>query len=160
MQPICLEYCYQKLLIEKCNCTDATAITIDDGKLPCYTDEQIDCLDNVYYELYLNTSYITETCIPLCPLECNFTDFQPSLYSTRLNSLYFDTVFNSSTGPKYGNISFDNDDVENCFIQLNIYYKTLGYSASYESPLVDIVTLFWSDKFIMWSKLAEHFRNY
>jgi len=59
-----------------------------------------------------------------------------------LSSLYFNTLFNSSVGPKYGNISFDDDDVANCFIQLNIYYKTLGYSESYESPLVDVVTLF------------------
>ena len=58
---------------------------------------QTNCLNNVFYELYLNTSYITEVVILLCPLECNFTDFQTSLYSTRLNSLYFNTLFNSSS---------------------------------------------------------------
>ena len=143
MQPICLQYCYQREVNKRCNCTDVTVISINDSSNfpPCYTSQQINCSESFYRTFYLNTSFITDYCIPQCPLECNSTSYDPSVSSTRLNSLFFNTIFNSSTGYKHGSTYFNNDDVDNSFVQLNIFYKTLGYSSSNETPLLDFGTL-------------------
>ena len=87
-----------------------------------------------------NPDFISDNCISLCPLECNITQFETSVTSTKfLGDFYADYIKNNK------NLSVDFDskiiDATNSIVSINIFYDSLSYTLSTESPQMDLVSL-------------------
>jgi hypothetical protein len=81
--------------------------------------------------------------LPLCPLECNQTLYKNSLSFSQLNGdQYVDTIKNNSNlASDFINRTIDSTQAEKSFIGLNIFYDSLSYTLTTESPQMDWVTL-------------------
>ena len=109
----CLDFCYQMMAYEKCNCTDQEALSLNnDFNEICLTLAQSRCLDEVYKE-FLSENLISN-CMPNCPLECHESYFKTSLSFSK----------------------FDKSD-EN-LLKLNIYYDELSYTVINEAISLSI----------------------
>ena len=63
----------------------------------CFSDLEIFCVINVYWDVFLKNNYIENNCIPQCPLECTKTEFKTSIASNQLNGdLLVDILKNKS----------------------------------------------------------------
>ena len=71
-QQFCFDQCYEKMVIEKCNCYDLVFVTLLKAK-PCITNDEVNCTDDVWYK-YTKTDK-NELCGRLCPLG-SFTIFK------------------------------------------------------------------------------------
>jgi hypothetical protein len=136
-QEMCVIQCLQKQVIEMCNCS--IAIYLDLYNVSCKNNNQSNCAMGTLYDGSLNKTI--RGCILKCPLECNTTEFA------------FSTSFQTSSGIGYANLikskpkltsDFSSTPINeytasNKFVQLNIYYDSLSYTMSTDSPSMDIV---------------------
>ena len=140
-QQICFLQCYQKLTIQYCNCSDSSLSLYDAAY--CTSDDELACVDTVFYRKFLVNNYIQEVCKPLCPLECNKTEYRASLTSYRLiGDLYAKFIqenANLSVDFLSGRISAS--DALESMVSVNIFYDTLSFTMSKESAKVDVITL-------------------
>jgi hypothetical protein len=93
--------------------------------------------------IFESTEYISDTCLPLCPLECNQTLYKYSLSFSQLNGGdYVSTIKNNSNlSSDFINRSIDSAQAEKSFEGLNVFYDSLSYTLTTESPQIDWVTL-------------------
>ena len=139
-QEMCVIQCMQKQVIEMCNCS--IAIYLDLYNVSCKNENQSNCaMDTIIDAPWSNSTL--RNCIPQCPLECNTTE------------LTFSTTFQTSSGIGYANLikskpkltlDFNSTPINeytasNKFVQLNIYYDSLTFTTSTDSPSMDIVAL-------------------
>ena len=152
-QKYCIDLCYQKLAIANCNCSDIESISFYDHVDTCHTKEKIiKCLD-YQYNNFLGGDYITNHCLPLCPLECEKLDYRTTTSLTQFqNDLYTDILReNSSVSRKILNYTIGLDEVDQAIIdsykfnlniaKLNIYYNSLSYTEVTESESLSLVSL-------------------
>jgi hypothetical protein len=113
----CVEICYQRLAISKCNCSDRNSIKISPNDY-CFEDKDNKCLVEAYKIFkFKENSYVFNVCLPSCPLECTNKDFQ------------FTSSFSQLT-PNYRNTA-----------NVNIYYESLSYLEMIESEAITITDL-------------------
>ena len=140
-QQLCLSQCYQKLMIDECNCTD-TLLSLYDVNV-CATDEETNCVDETLFDIYLRSEYIERVCMPLCPLQCNTTEYKTRLASHRLKGdLYAKYIGeNQNLSADFVSETIDARTARESVTSVNIFYDSLSYTASTESPQLDIVGL-------------------
>ena len=142
-QQICLEQCFQKELAKKCNCSSPYHLSLFNLE-PYETIEQIKCHWNVFENIYISGDYIRNTCLPLCPLECNKTEFKYLISMNQLNGYRFlgFILRNKNLSSDFINESMINmETATKSFVSVNIYYDSLSYILSIESPKMSIVSL-------------------
>ena len=138
-QQLCFSQCMQKDVIEKYNCSLYIFISL-------YNVTQCD------YELYLriiNSSdtlrgdFINDKCIPRCPLECNQTEYKTSLSSYQLigNQFVSKIEKNQRIAKDFLNRTLDSTTVEKSFVRINIFYDSLSYTLTTESPEMNFISL-------------------
>ena len=91
------------------------------------------------------------SCMPLCPLECNLTEYKTSMSSMRLlghalvdhilsrgDTLTRDLV-STKTSSSAGSLSAEQASLSS--VALNVFYDSLSYTMSTESPQMNVVSL-------------------
>ena len=89
-------------------------------------------------------NYLQDTCMPQCPLECNSTKFTYDLsFNEMLGEAYVDAI------KERGNLGGDfiQRNIEDTrlimasVVSLKIFYESLAYRVTSESPQMDVVSL-------------------
>jgi hypothetical protein len=142
-QKFCLQQCFQELLFNELNCSDADFALLRNISY-CINDSQIASAYQIYTTKYLKNNYIQNFCIPKCPLECNSTRISyTSSFNELILSIYVDLLEkNPNLRSDFINRSMhDERVVSQSIVKLNIFYDSLSYTSSTESPQMDIVSL-------------------
>ena len=81
--------------------------------------------------------------MPLCPLECNQTNFKVSVSSARLlgNTYAKHINENKNLSSDFGNKLVSVEKAEKSFVYARIFYESQSYTLSTESPKLDWVSL-------------------
>ena len=139
----CMDYCYQKHLSFYCKCNDYSSGFFIENYTSCFTQEQNECLNEFYYKIFTNFSFIEANCLDICPLECVKTQYDPYIsslvYPTNLiRDLLRD---DESLIKKFSNQTNFVNDLEKNILKVTIYYDTLSYIKYEESPNMNFVDL-------------------
>ena len=141
-QQSCLEICYNEIALIKCKCNDINAFSLGNNTF-CSADYK--CLYNTFHEYLSNTSseyYINTYCLPLCPLECNQTSFGITLSTSDIIPEYFSFVVQEKAKSlNITNRTLSKEDIKNSIVKFSIYYDSMSYTASTESPSLDVISL-------------------
>ena len=131
----------QNKILNACNCTDPLALSLFNSTT-CETVSQQTCMNN-QYAIIFNTNYITSTCIPLCPLECQKAVFKTSVsFLEVIGDLYYDYIRNNSNlSSDFVNTVLTKDSAQDSFSYVYLYYNTNSYTITTESPNMDAVSL-------------------
>ena len=139
-QQLCYEQCYQMNLISECNCTDNDLLSLFSTDEDICSEFELQCKVNVYKRVYNN---FIDSCSTYCPLECN------------VNRLYTQISFSKFIGQKGVDLINENSELRADFVtkpldvynakesivQVYLYYDTLSYQISTESPQMNFVSL-------------------
>ena len=79
----------------------------------------------------------------MCPLECNQTLYKPTVSSYQLIGTQFleKVLNNSNLTSDFIMRIFDSTQIEKSLIQVSIFYESLSYILSEETPRMDMVSL-------------------
>ena len=141
-QQFCIEQCLMKLDIEMCGCQPSFFKTVINANI-CFSDYDINCTINVYYEVFLKSNYIQNICYPQCPLECYSNKFTYSTSSYDVNGdLYVNKIKNNSQlASDFVTEQINAETVRKSFVRINVFYDSLSYTLSEESPQWDAFSL-------------------
>jgi hypothetical protein len=95
-----------------------------------------------FFQTQLN-SFFGSQCLSICPLECNQTLYSTSISSIELmGNLYADFI-NSKPNllVDFGGRSVSAETARRNFVYIDLYYDTLAYTLSTETPSMDVVAL-------------------
>jgi len=135
-QQLCLTQCFQQYLIDNYNCTLSILFKMFNVTNVCNDKAFVDIEDS-----YLMDS-LFKICLQLCPLECNQTLYKTSLSSSYLTGhKYISQIQNSNLSTDFINRTIDAATARESIVQVNIFYQSLSYSESTESPQINIVSL-------------------
>ena len=122
-QSICLSFCIQKLIIEKCECYFTKYPMIGNTR-PCLTLNDIDCLFQVV------DTYRTEDCESQCPLQCNDVKYDVTTSSLSYPSPeLYDYVKNQLNLTNMNLSTFQRDS-----LMLSIYMPNTVYTSIVQLP--------------------------
>jgi hypothetical protein len=101
-----------------------------------------DALCSAYAYMNYPVDSIVRNCILQCPLECNSTEFSNALTSQAVAGTLFAALVKSR--PVYASdftttTPINDVTTSNKFVELNLYYDSLTYTTSTDSPSMDIV---------------------
>ena len=138
-QQLCFSQCLQKYFIEKYNCTLYYFVSLYNVSLcdlNVYTSNLF--LDNIF-----NNNFINNLCLPSCPLECNQTLFKSSISSYQLIGEQFkaNILNNSNLVSDFIYRQLDSTQAEKSIVDVNIFYSSLSFILTTESPQVDWISL-------------------
>ena len=133
----------QSFFINECNCTANGFFSLFNVS-NCFTNNQIICSINLYFDkISKEDDFINKNCIPLCPLECNRTEFKTSLTNSQFGSeFYLDFIVNKTAfKSKYDDEELTTAKITEEIVKLNIYYESLTFTEMTESASMDFVSL-------------------
>ena len=142
-QPTCFLQCVQREIINKCNCTDASVLSLFSNVSKCLHETQIECMSHLYATRLYTNEFVQENCLNACPHECNRTIYKTSLSfieivpQTALDYL----ESNEHLASDFVTHAVDLDASRKCFVYLNVFYESLSYTVSTETPLMDFSAL-------------------
>jgi hypothetical protein len=145
-QLTCFLQCLQRTTLFECNCTDPTFISLFQNTSQCTRKNEIDCVLNLWFNGdFQNKDFFQQNCFTECPLECYSDSFDFALSLSELMSKYYLDYLNSN----YTNLTndfqatqIDAETVKKSFVLLNVFYKSLSYELSTETPQLNLITLF------------------
>ena len=141
-QQKCLELCYNEIAMMNCNCSDIYTLSFDSQS---FCDTNNVCLFKTFQEYLSNTSseyYVNNYCSPLCPLEFNQTSFGITLSTTDIKPDYYSSIIqNKAKSLNITNRTLTKEEIKSSIINFSIYYESLSYTLSTESPSLDIIGL-------------------
>ena len=107
------------------------------------TNDEINCAFAVYNQRFLSENFIKEYCIPLCPLECNRTEYKASIYTLKLiGDDFVDYIKeNKKLSNDFIQTPINAYNAANSVVKVNIFYDSMSYTLSTESAKMDIVSL-------------------
>ncbi len=148
-QSYCLKVCLQQYIINNCGCFDLSFIMQNwnsSGLRGCHEDSDLICY-KTWYLNYINNNQDTY-CYSMCPLECNeiIVDTSTS-YATYPSLWYANLMLNNSafinmvqqTAP--ANTTIDVGFLQQNTLLVNVFYDTMGYTCSQESPAMTVDAL-------------------
>ena len=143
-QPTCYWQCVQRVLLLSCNCTDSGVISLLPNARLCTTLDDQQCMFKLYGEKINKINFSKENCLSECPLECYLERFDASLSSIELvSNMAFDYLSsNSNLSSDFVTSFVDKEKAAQSIVGLNVFYKTLSYDMSNESPQITLVVLF------------------
>ena len=141
-QQLCIEQCFQKMCIEKCNCTTPYVKSLFTGSDTCQNASS-DCSLNVYFNIFLLDNYVERVCLPWCPLECNKTEYAARVSSSQLVADTFVDFIRERTNLARDFVfkPLNVDTARNSLVYVSIYYDSLSYTLSTETPQMDVYSL-------------------
>ena len=138
-QQFCFSQCLQKHFIEKYNCTLYIFISLFNVSL-CDWDIFLDIL---YKDSAFKDNFINDVCLPLCPLECYQNVYRTSMVSYQLIGIQYVNAILSRPNlvMDFMQRPIDSYQAEKSIVNVNIFYESLSYTSTTESPQMDIVNL-------------------
>jgi hypothetical protein len=143
-QKHCLKVCYQRFIIDKCNCFDLKYPLKSDSDIQsCRTLNHINCVKNANHEYYVVNQ--DSICYPKCPLECTEVIYQlKTNQATYPNAWYADRLLNDTNFIKLVvNNSGQNttalpepdyESLTHTLLMINLYYEEMFYNYINETP--------------------------
>ena len=113
-QDLCIIQCIQKQAIEMCNCS--IPFYVDLYNVSCKNEAESNCARNLLYAVQIDSNNLN--CVAQCPLECNSTEI-----SYEITTKTFATKASVN------------------FVQLKLFYDSLAFSSSTDTPSMDIVAI-------------------
>jgi hypothetical protein len=138
-QQLCFVQCMQRFFINKYNCSLSFLISLYSNVSVC----DVGTISFSDMHSVEESKFYSETCLPLCPLECNQTLYKSSISFNRLYKSQYLTFIkkNSKLSSDFINRSIDSSTAEQSFVSVNVFYESLSYKESTESPQLDMITL-------------------
>lgn len=141
-QSFCLIQCLQELIIFNCNCTIPMFVSIiDKTSSICASNGDINCALSVYFKIYNGKNYAQENCLPKCPLECYTSQITYSMSSVEFLGDSYADLIRERFSSHFIDKEISLQTVKESIVRLNIYYETLSYTLTYDTPQSNIVTL-------------------
>jgi hypothetical protein len=97
-----------------------------------------------YYGIYLQDDYVEKVCIPQCRLECNSSKITHTLSSNQLMPNIYMRILQGKSDLKSDFINRSLEDqsvILQSVVKLNVFYDSLSYKISEETPQMDIISL-------------------
>ena len=142
-QSLCFFQCWQREILLKCNCTDAARVSLFPNARKCIKVNEINCMVNMWTN---DDNFFQENCSSDCPLECYSDAFDFSLSSYELTPKYYLEYLNSNLTNLKDDFQTDKEIeaamAKNSFVYLTIFYKSLSFELSTETPQLTLITLF------------------
>ena len=138
-QQLCFIQCIQKHSIEKNNCSLPFLVTLYNQTTCNWNLSGLMAhLNNVF-----DNNFINEKCLPSCPLECNQTLYKTSISSCQLIGNQYKSYIlnNSNLLSDYINRTIDANTARESFVKVNLFYSSLSYTSTNETPQMDLVSL-------------------
>ena len=138
-QEFCFIECFQDNVLQKCNCTYPYYFSL--LSVSCKNTDQVICAANYFYQISEALVPVSLSCSEQCPLECNSTEYSYSLTSQRSSGYGYTQyiIENPHLSSDFNTTPINSDTASNKFVQLNVYYDSLTYSVSTDTPSMDIV---------------------
>ena len=140
-QQLCLVQCMQKHFIDKYECTYPNVISLFTNISTCNLDI---VNSNTFSFENFDGNYINNICLPLCPLECNQTLYKTSISSYQFNgnvSLISMIKQNPNLASDFIRRTIDSTTTKESIVQVRIFYESLSFAFTTESPQMDLVSL-------------------
>ena len=144
-QQFCVIQCIQDHIIKKCNCSHPFFESVFKNVNKCPNQSVIaNCARPAFWNaLNESKAYIVDYCLPNCPLECNSTRFT---YDTSVAKLsgdpYVDIIQNNPIlAADFVTRQINAETVSSSIAKVNVFYESLSYVNTEESPAIDILTL-------------------
>ena len=137
-QTLCVFQCFQKLVIENCNCFVTIFPSFFHLRNPCGDPIQMNCTNKIVKNFY-EDNYLEKVCLKKCPLECDKEWFDLTISSNFYSNEKFEQALKNYNGSDetYFNKSINMEDLA----VINLYYKDLNYLKITENPTIDLVGL-------------------
>ena len=136
-------------MIKRCNCTSPNEYPFF-SEQKCSVDQD-PCIRNVENEfLQRSEELIGKRCLPMCPLQCTRSLFRTSMSSSDLVGHWFLKDIRSNGNlledflvkkQQQANRVLTADLAKKSVLRVNVYYESLSYTISTESPKMDIAGL-------------------
>ena len=142
-QQFCLNQCIQKQIISICNCSYPFMLSLFEAD-QCNNQAQIICSSNVYTRTTNATNtFIQDNCMPLCPLECNSTEYHSSLTFLQMIGDYHADILKQKPNLLRDFVAktLNARTAQESTVVLNIFYDSLSYTKSFEIAQMDLVAL-------------------
>jgi hypothetical protein len=141
-QDFCIEQCFNKLQNEMCNCQVPSLKSVINSKT-CFSDLEIFCSINVYWEIFLKNNYIENICFPQCPLECYLNKFTYTTSSYDVHGdLFVNKIkYNPNLASDFVTEEINAATVKKSFARISVFYESLSYTISQEAPQLDVFSL-------------------
>ena len=140
-QQLCFTQCLQQLAIDTCNCTIPVFFSFFDVE-PAASLEQNICFLKAYYETYLSNNFIKINCLPLCPLECNKTEYKTSISFQIIGDWFVDYINDSKMlSADFVKKPINSHTTKESVVKVNAFYDSLSYTISTEAVKMNWVLL-------------------
>ena len=125
--------CFQKHIFNKFNCSIIHFPSFYKSSGECKLNDSTDVFSEIFYSL----------CLPLCPLECYKNSFKTSVSSYTIFSLKYIKYIksNPNLASDFTRSEIDSTTTGTSFSKVNIFYESLSYVLTTESPKMDIISL-------------------
>lgn len=138
-QNLCFDVCYQKSLINKCNCLDPNFAFFKMAKT-CSNLTELFCLFTEFTNFFTKTDF-KKICANDCPLECTRTEYEYKLsysdFPTDLRAKSLVQMLNK----KNSSYNYTFDFVKENSLKINIFYDKLEYEQIEELRKMETVDL-------------------
>ena len=141
-QSLCFFQCWQREILLKCNCTDPARVSLFPNAKKCIRHNETNCMFNMWTN---DDTFFQVNCSSDCPLECYSDAFDFSLSSYKLTPKYYLEYLNSNLTNLKDDFQMDKIDADmakESFVYLTIFYKSLSFELSTETPQLTLITLF------------------
>jgi len=138
-QQLCLIECLDRIAIEKFDCSlpfDLSHLNVN----VCGPS----IIDRIEKYFISNVNEIFGACLPKCPFECNQTIYKTSLSFVSIigNKMYMSIIRNNSNlMSDFVNRTIDSAQAEKSFVNVYVYYESLSYTESSETPQMNVIQL-------------------
>jgi hypothetical protein len=142
-QQLCFVQCYQDYIIKKYNCSITYFLNLFNAST-CNSSLEMSIYDSTDF---FDGNFISNNCASLCPLECNQTLYKTLVTTNQLNGndVYVMKIKNNSKlASDFINRTIDSRNARKSIVRVSVFYQSLSYTLSNESPQVDGVALFGS----------------
>jgi len=141
-QKFCLNQCLQQLVFKKCNCVFSFFKSVINNASIC-SNTGVYCSFMAYMQTFIADDYVKNTCVPQCPLECSSSKVTYTLSSYKLlGDSYVNAIKqNLNLSSDFVSTKITPEKAQESIVRLNIFYDSLSYTSSEESPQLDMVTL-------------------
>jgi hypothetical protein len=137
----CFVQCYQRHLIQSCNCSDTKYLSLFNVS-DCLSNEESNNCMQLTFQRY---SYLKwQGCLEICPLECNRTRINTDFSFASLNNEFYWRLLHDSEQLLSDFVTrkeINRERAVKCFVSLNMFYDTLSYDLSEETAKMNLVDL-------------------
>jgi hypothetical protein len=141
-QKLCIEQCIQKKILSECGCIDSSIFTFYSLVNTCDYNETMNQCDLDVFNREFSKEKNDESCEFKCPLECNFIEYKTTPSSYRLKGdLFMDFINENEISSQDSNETINANNAANSIVSFKIYYDSLSYIQTTESPKMNLVSL-------------------